>query len=85
MSARSSGCAENAVSIETPTLVEFVDLYLGQHGGEPETIDKLRWLLAKAVQVFGERRLGQLRSPEIAAWRMKIPAGHRFVGGRLRA
>ena len=64
--------------VETPTLAEFVDVYLRQHGGEPETIEKLRWLLAKSVRVFGERRLGQLRSPEIAAWRMTIPAGHRF-------
>jgi integrase len=64
--------------VETPTLAEFVDVYLRQHGGEPETVDKLRWLLAKSVRVFGDRRLGQLRSPEIAAWRMTIPAGHRF-------
>jgi integrase len=64
--------------IETPRLAEFVDGYLRQHGGEPETIEKLRWLLGKSVRVFGERRLGQLRSPEIAAWRMTIPAGHRF-------
>jgi integrase len=64
--------------VETPALAEFVDVYLRQHGGEPETIDKLRWLLAKAVRVFGDRRLSQLRSPEIAGWRMTIPAGHRF-------
>ena len=64
--------------VETTTLAEFVDVYLRQHGGEPETVDKLRWLLAKSVRVFGDRRLGQLRPPEIAAWRMTIPAGHRF-------
>jgi integrase len=64
--------------VETPTLAEFVDVYLAQHEGEPETIEKLRWLLAKAVRAFGERRLSQLRSPAIAAWRMTIPAGHRF-------
>ena|SRR5437588_1702779 len=64
--------------VETPTLTEFVDVYLRQHGGEPETIDKLRWLLAKSVRTFGDRRLSQLRSPEIAAWRMTIPIGHRF-------
>jgi hypothetical protein len=64
--------------VETPTLREFVDVYLRQHGGEPETIDKLRWLLAKSVRVFGERRLGQLHPPEVAAWRMTIPTGHRF-------
>jgi len=28
--------------VETPTLAEFVDVYLRQHGGEPETVDKLR-------------------------------------------
>jgi integrase len=64
--------------IETPTLREFVDVYLAQHGGEPETVEKLRWLLGKAVRAFGDRRLGQLRPAAIAAWRMTIPVGHRF-------
>jgi integrase len=64
--------------VESPTLAEFIDVYLAQHEGEPETTEKLRWLLAKAVRVFGERRLSQLRSPAIAAWRMTIPPGHRF-------
>ena len=64
--------------VETPTLAEFVEVYLAQHEGEPETVEKLRWLLAKAVRAFGERRLSQLRSPAIAAWRMTIPPGHRF-------
>jgi integrase len=36
------------------------------------------WLLAKAVRVFGDLRVGELRSQEIAAWRMTIPSGHRF-------
>src|SRR6266511_1131030 len=60
------------------TLGELVDEYLAQHDGEPETIDKLRWLLTKPVKVFGTRRLPELRSQEIAAWRMTIPPGHRF-------
>jgi integrase len=64
--------------VESPTLAEFVEVYLAQHEGEPETTEKLRWLLAKAVRAFGERRLNQLRSPAIAAWRMTIPRGHRF-------
>jgi integrase len=64
--------------VESPTLAELVNVYLGQHEGEPETIEKLRWLLAKAVRAFGEQSLTQLRSPAIAAWRMTIPAGHRF-------
>jgi hypothetical protein len=28
--------------------------------------------------VFGDLRVGELRSQEIAAWRMTIPSGHRF-------
>src|SRR5918996_643774 len=64
--------------VESPTLAEFIDIYLAQHEGEPETTEKLRWLLAKAMRAFGERRLSELRSPAIAAWRMTIPPGHRF-------
>ena len=48
-----------------------------QHGGEPETVEKLRWLLAKAVCAFGDRRINHLQPAEIAAWRMTIPSGHR--------
>jgi hypothetical protein len=57
------------------TLAELVAEYLAQHDGEPETIEKLRWLLTKPVKAFGTRRLPQLRSQEIA-WRMTIPPGH---------
>ena len=64
--------------VESPTLAEFVEVYLAQHEGEPETTEKLRWLLQKAVRSFGEQRLSQLRSPAIAAWRMTVPSGHRF-------
>ncbi len=64
--------------IEAPPLRELVEIYLAQHDGEPETVEKLRWLLAKAVDPFGHRRISHLRPAEIAAWRMTIPAGHRF-------
>jgi integrase len=60
------------------TLKELVEEYLAQDDAEPETIDKLRWLLAKALCAFGGRRLPELSSQEIAAWRMKISPGHRF-------
>ncbi len=62
----------------TLTLAQLVDEYLAQHDAQPETITKLQWLLSKAVREFGDQRLRQLRSQEIAAWRMTIPAGHRF-------
>lgn len=50
------------------TLAELVDVSLAQHDVEPVTIEKLRWLLGKAVAVFGERPVAELRSEEIAAW-----------------
>src|SRR6266542_1525955 len=62
----------------TLTLATLVKEYLAQHDAQPETVEKLRWLLAKAGAEFGDRRLGDLRSQEIAAWRMTIAAGHRF-------
>jgi integrase len=69
---RESGLASS------PTLGELVDDYLAQHDAEPVTIAKLGWLLAKVVAVFGDRRIGELRAPEIGAWRMTIPPEHRF-------
>ena len=48
----------------TLTLRELVEEYLAQHDAEPETINKLGWLLAKAARVsataafasFGRKR-----------------------------
>jgi integrase len=60
------------------TLAELVELYLGQHDVQPVTIDKLRYLLRKATAVFGERKIGELTSQEIAAWRMNLSPGYRF-------
>jgi len=42
------------------------------------TIEKLRYLLGKAIAVFGDRRVGELTSQEIAAWRMTLSSGYRF-------
>ncbi|HEY8776929.1 MAG TPA: hypothetical protein VIM33_10695, partial [Gaiellaceae bacterium] len=39
----------------TLTLAMLVDEYLAQHEAQPETIEKLHWLLAKAVAEFGDR------------------------------
>src|SRR5512132_2052386 len=60
----------------TPT--ERVEAYLAQHDVEPVTIEKLRWLLGKAVAAFGGRPVGELRSQEIAAWRIALSPGYRF-------
>jgi hypothetical protein len=55
------------------TLAELVEVYLAQHDVAPVTVEKLRWLLGKAIVVFGGRRVGELTSVEIAAWRMTLP------------
>jgi integrase len=60
------------------TLAELVEVYLAQHDVEPVTIEKLRWLLAKAVAAFGDRPVGELRSEEIAGWRIMLSPGYRF-------
>jgi integrase len=60
------------------TLAQLVEVYLAQHDVDPVTIDKLRWLLGKAVAAFGDRPVGELHSKEIASWRIALPQGHRF-------
>ena len=60
------------------TLAELVEAYLAQHDVDPVTIEKLRWLLGKAVAAFGDRPVGELRSHEIAAWRIALSPGYRF-------
>jgi hypothetical protein len=60
------------------TLSELFDTYLAQHDVQPVTIEKLRWLLSKAIAIFGDRRVGELASQEIAEWRMTLSPGYRF-------
>ncbi len=60
------------------TVAELVEAYLAQHDVDPVTIEKLRWLLGKAVADFGDRPVGELRSQEIAAWRIALSPGYRF-------
>jgi integrase len=62
----------------TITLSEFVDEYLELHQAAPVTIAKLRWLLSKATEVLGEKRLAYLSPRDVYAWRFSIPEGHRF-------
>jgi len=60
------------------TLAELVETYLDQHDVQPVTIEKLRYLLGKAIAVFGDRRVADLSSQEIAEWRMTLSPGYRF-------
>ena len=38
------------------TLSDLVEAYLAEHDAEPETIEKLRWLLTKSTRSFGDLR-----------------------------
>jgi hypothetical protein len=60
------------------TLDELVETYLAQHDVQPVTIEKLRYLLSKASAVFGDWKIGELTSQEIAEWRMSVSPGYRF-------
>jgi integrase len=60
------------------SVAELVEAYLEQHDVDPVTIEKLRWLLGKAVAAFGDRLVGELRSQEIATWRIGLSPGYRF-------
>jgi integrase len=60
------------------TLAALVNTYLAQHDVQLVTIEKLRYLLGKATAVFGDRRIGELTSQEIAEWRMELSPGYRF-------
>jgi hypothetical protein len=60
------------------TVAELVEQYLRVHQAAPATMEKLRWLLAKATATFGDTRLADLRADEICAWRSTLPEGHRF-------
>ena len=49
------------------TLAEFVDEYLAQHDASPVTLKKLRFLLTRAVQAFGDYRLDEPQARELQA------------------
>jgi hypothetical protein len=67
-----SAAARTAGLSRSLTVAELVEVYLAQRDVEPVTIEKRRWLLGTAVTVFGERPVGELRSEEIAAWRIVL-------------
>jgi hypothetical protein len=62
----------------TITLAEFVDEYLEMHQAARVTIAKLRWLLGKATESLGDKRIANLSPKDVYAWRLTIPEGHRF-------
>ena len=49
-------------------------MFLAQHDVQPVSLAELRWLLDKAIAVFGDRPISELTSQEVAEWRMTRPA-----------
>jgi integrase len=60
--------------VDLPTVVELVDSFLASHEVDPATTDKLRYELRHATRAFGERRIDELRTADLAAWRSTLPA-----------
>jgi len=68
---------ERVHATEIPTVTELVDRFLATHEVDPATIDKLRYELNHATRAFGDLRIDQLRTPELASWRATLPARSR--------
>jgi integrase len=60
---------------EPLTLAEFSERYLERYAADraPVTVKSLRWRLVRPLQVFGDVRLSELRTGEIAAWEATLP------------
>src|SRR5689334_9358667 len=58
------------------SLRELVERFLAQHEVAPRTIERLRWQLGKAVEVWGDRHIREIPPAEIDAWRPTLAAGH---------
>ncbi len=68
---------ERVLPAEIPTVSELVDRFLATHEVDPATTDKLRHELKHATRAFGDMRIDQLRTPDLAAWRATLPARSR--------
>lgn len=64
-------------SSEVPTVSELVSRFLETHEVDPATTDKLRYELRHATREFGEKRISELRTPDLATWRSTLPARSR--------
>jgi integrase len=64
---------ERVAPAEIPTVSELVTQFLATHEVDPATTDKLRYELNHATRAFGDKRLDQLRTPDLAAWRATLP------------
>ena len=66
----------------TVTLRELTDAFLEQHEAAPSTLVWIGENMRPALDRFGDRPIGALTVPEIAAWRASLPAGKRYRSHR---
>lgn len=74
---RRSRLGPDALERQDWTVQELVDRYMAQHQAAPATLARLRSMLRKATDTFGDIAVRDLLPDEIGAWRMQIPEGHR--------
>ena len=60
-----------------PTVPELVERFLATHEVDPATTEKLGYELRHATRQFGEMKIIELGTPDIAAWRATLPARSR--------
>jgi hypothetical protein len=60
---------------EPLTLAEFADRYLRRYEADraPLTVKTLRWRLVRALDEFGDVKLTELRTGELAVWEATLP------------
>ncbi len=65
------------------TLKELAEAYLAQYDAAPSTVAWLTYNLRASLEVFGDRRIGDLAVHEIAAWRKALPEARRHPAHRV--
>jgi len=68
---------ERPSRVEIPTVAELVEHFLSTHEVDPATTDKLRYELKHATREFGEKLIDELRTADLAEWRLTLPARSR--------
>jgi integrase len=65
---------DRPAAVDIPTVSSLVETFLASHEVDPATTDKLRYELRHATRAFGDRRVNELRTADLAAWRSTLPA-----------
>jgi len=67
--------------VEPLTLREFSDRYLERYEAmrSPVSVQTLRWRLARPLAEFGDVKLSELRTGELATWEASLPSRFRYA------